>query len=108
MHPAPFMKKPKKNLVNLQWTIYLTVMNTLNYEEVDYELLKIQLGKEKRDDLAKTLYSIHFTWLNEHINQPLCRDNFDTFIGLFNLPGPQNMMGRSNSLDQFCINFINK
>ncbi|KAI6139949.1 P-loop containing nucleoside triphosphate hydrolase protein, partial [Pisolithus tinctorius] len=188
-------KQPKKNL---RQTIYLTAVNTHNYEEVDYELLKIQLGEreentqepdrdlrtcarhlpfvdlpplvnlllrfvgtvmvacqqgkthhltpamfypcvdlgktivnentlsyktklvfctiflhpdgssDNRDDLAKTLYSIHFAWLNEHINQPLCRDDFDTFTGLFDLPGPQNMMGRSNSLDQFCINFVNE
>ncbi|KAI6004786.1 P-loop containing nucleoside triphosphate hydrolase protein [Pisolithus albus] len=46
--------------------------------------------------------------LNKHINQHLCRDNFETFIGLFDLPSPQNMTGRSNSLDQFCINFANE
>ena len=32
----------------------------------------------------------------------------DTFIGLFNLPGPQNMTGHPNSLNQFCINFANE
>ncbi|GBE89223.1 hypothetical protein SCP_1502310 [Sparassis crispa] len=30
------------------------------------------------------------------------------FIGLFDLPGPQNMTSRPNSLDQFCVNFANK
>ena len=54
------------------------------------------------------VYSLLFAWLNEHINQRLCRDDFTTFIGLFDFPGPQNMSSRPNSLDQFCVNFANE
>ncbi|KAI6013665.1 P-loop containing nucleoside triphosphate hydrolase protein [Pisolithus microcarpus] len=88
--------------------------NALSYKTklVKKELCTVFLdsdgASDNRNDLAKTLYSLLFAWLNEHINQCLCRDDFDTFIGLFDLPGPQNMTGRSNSLDQFCINFANE
>ncbi|KAI6011876.1 P-loop containing nucleoside triphosphate hydrolase protein [Pisolithus microcarpus] len=88
--------------------------NALSYKTklVKKELCTVFLdsdgASDNRNDLAKTLYSLLFAWLNEHINQRLCRDNFDTFIGLFDLPGPQNMTGRSNLLDQFCINFANE
>ncbi|KIJ58233.1 hypothetical protein HYDPIDRAFT_34369 [Hydnomerulius pinastri MD-312] len=54
--------------------------------------------------------STKIAWLSEHINQRLRREDFkiQTFVGLVDLPGPQNMTNRPNSLDQFCINFANE
>ena len=33
------------NLVNLRRVVYLTIMSALNYEEVVYKLLKVQLNE---------------------------------------------------------------
>ncbi|QRW01555.1 Myosin head (motor domain) [Ceratobasidium sp. AG-Ba] len=59
------------------------------------------------DDPALAL----FAWINETINRRLCKEDFSTFIALFDLPRTQNLppsASRSNSLDQFCINFANE
>jgi chitin synthase len=64
-----------------------------------------------RDELANTLYSLLFTWITEHLNQKLCKDDFASFIGLLDFPGFQNLAGsvsKNNSLDQFCVNYANE
>ena len=42
--------RTETNLVNLRRTIYLTIMNALNYEEAVHKLLKVQIkeGEEVR------------------------------------------------------------
>ncbi|PWN45202.1 chitin synthase 8 [Ceraceosorus guamensis] len=85
----------------------LTYKTRLIKNEVCTILLDSDGAAANRDDLAKSLYSLLFAWLNEHINEKLCKDDFDTFVGLFDLPGFQNL-SRANSLDQFCINYANE
>lgn len=66
---------------------------------------------ENRDELANTLYSLLFTWITEHLNQKLCKDDFASFIGLLDFPGFQNLSGSastSNSLEQLCVNYANE
>lgn len=63
-----------------------------------------------RDELARSLYGLLFSWINEYLNQKLCRDDFTTFIALVDLPGPQNQTGRGdgNGLDAFCMNLASE
>ncbi|GAC95183.1 glycosyltransferase [Pseudozyma hubeiensis SY62] len=82
----------------------LTYKTKMIRNEVCTILLDADGASDHRDDLAKSLYSLLFAWVNESLNERLCRDDFDTFIGLLDLPGFQNL-SKGNSLDQFCVNF---
>ncbi|PWZ00150.1 putative Chs8-chitin synthase 8 [Testicularia cyperi] len=82
----------------------LTYKTKMIRNEVCTILLDADGASDHRDDLAKSLYSLLFAWVNESLNEKICRDDFDNFIGLLDLPGFQNL-SRGNSLDQFCINF---
>jgi chitin synthase len=80
-------------------------------KEVCTTFLDPEQAEAVRDELARTLYSLLFSWLNEHINQKLCKDSFGSFIAILDLPGPQNNSGPSggtNSVDQFCFNFASE
>lgn len=80
-------------------------------KEVCTTFLDPEQAEQVRDELARTLYSLLFSWLNEHINQKLCKDSFSSFIALLDLPGSQNNAGPIsgvNSVDQFCFNFANE
>lgn len=84
-------------------------------EMINKDMVNVFLDPEgasaNRDDLAKSLYSLLFAWMNEHINERLCKADFTNYIGILDLPGFQNLSGfgaRSNSIDQFCVNFANE
>lgn len=88
--------------------VALTYRTRLVKKELCTVFLDPDGSADNRDELAVTLYSLLFTWLNEHINQRLHKDDFTSFIALLDLPGPQNLTSRSNGLDQFCVNFANE
>ncbi|KAI0320321.1 MIF4G-domain-containing protein [Amylostereum chailletii] len=47
--------RTQTNLVNLRRTIYLTIMNALNYEEAVHKLLKIQINEGEEIELVNML-----------------------------------------------------
>ena len=57
---------------------------------------------------TKLVKEFRTVFLNEHINKRFCGAGCVSFIGLFDLPGSQNLTSRPNSLDQIAINFSNK
>ncbi|KAJ1797841.1 hypothetical protein LPJ59_002878 [Coemansia sp. RSA 2399] len=62
----------------------------------------------RRDDLARSLYSLLFNWLVEFLNAKLCKEDNDcqNFIGLVDFPGWN--VARYNSYEQFCSNYANE
>lgn len=89
----------------------LSYKSKLIHKELCTIFLDTEAAAANRDELAQTLHSLLFSWLVEHINQKLCRDDFASLIGLLDFPGFQNLSGtssRPNSLDQLCVNYANE
>lgn len=59
-------------------------------------------SSENRDDFARALYGLIFTWIGEFINEKLCRDDFSTFIALVDFPGPTQVTGGSSGSRDGC------
>ena len=94
-----------------------TLENVLSYrtklvkKDVCTVFLDVDGAASNRDDLARSLYSLLFSWIIEHINQHLCKDDFTTYIAILDLPGFQNLPStghRGNSVEQFCVNYLNE
>jgi chitin synthase len=64
-----------------------------------------------RDDLAKALYGLVFSWIGEYLNQKLCRDDFSTFISVVDFPGPVQAAASHRDglgIDAFVVNLASE
>ncbi|XP_061371367.1 myosin-9-like isoform X2 [Gastrolobium bilobum] len=76
-------------------------------EEVIKRSLDPQSATVSRDGLAKTIYSRLFDWLVDKINNSIGQDpNSKSLIGVLDIYGFESF--KSNSFEQFCINFTNE
>ncbi|RZB87578.1 Myosin-9 isoform A [Glycine soja] len=76
-------------------------------EEVIKRSLDPQSAAISRDGLAKTIYSRLFDWLVDKINNSIGQDpNSKSLIGVLDIYGFESF--KSNSFEQFCINFTNE
>ncbi|XP_027365893.1 myosin-9-like isoform X2 [Abrus precatorius] len=76
-------------------------------EEVIKRSLDPQSAAVSRDGLAKTIYSRLFDWLVDKINNSIGQDpNSKSLIGVLDIYGFESF--KSNSFEQFCINFTNE
>ncbi|XP_039116564.1 LOW QUALITY PROTEIN: myosin-11-like [Dioscorea cayenensis subsp. rotundata] len=76
-------------------------------EEVIKRSLDPDAAKLSRDGLAKTIYSRLFDWLVDKINVSIGQDaTSKSLIGVLDIYGFESF--RTNSFEQFCINFTNE
>lgn len=63
-----------------------------------------------RDDLARTLYGLIFSWIGEFLNEKLCRDDFATFIAIVDFPGAISASSHreTSAIDSFCFNLASE
>ncbi|CAH9093710.1 unnamed protein product [Cuscuta europaea] len=76
-------------------------------EEVIKRSLDPENAAVSRDGLAKTIYCRLFDWLVDKINSSIGQDpNSKSLIGVLDIYGFESF--KSNSFEQFCINFTNE
>ncbi|KAI9312902.1 chitin synthase-domain-containing protein [Dichotomocladium elegans] len=68
----------------------LVFKTTMIRKDVTTLILNAEQATLQRDELARTLYSLLFSWMVERLNSKLCADEqkFNSFIGVLDMPGP--------------------
>ncbi|KAI9474175.1 MAG: chitin synthase-domain-containing protein [Benjaminiella poitrasii] len=86
----------------------LTFRTTMIGKDMTTLILNVEQASLQRDELAQTLYGLLFSWIVEHINHKTYTDDFNSFIGLLDLPGTQGTGFGSVGFEQFCIDYANE
>lgn len=87
----------------------LTYKLKLIGKEVCTLFLNPQAANEQRDELARALYNVLFTWIVESINRKICYAGADepaNVVGVMDQFGFQNFP--VNGFEEFCINLANE
>ncbi|KAJ2079725.1 hypothetical protein H4R24_003591 [Coemansia sp. RSA 988] len=85
---------------------------TAKTKQVGSDKFTVYLDSEgaisRRDDLARSLYSLLFNWIVEFLNSKLCRNDGDcqSFIAMVDFSGWHTT--RTSSYEQLCANYANE
>ncbi|KAI0244482.1 hypothetical protein L0F63_001339 [Massospora cicadina] len=85
----------------------LTYKTKLIKKETCTVFLDADGAREQRDELARCLYGLLFSWMTEHINSRLSVKSQANFMGLLDLPGRVGG-NHVNHFQQFCVNYANE
>ncbi|KAI7902468.1 chitin synthase-domain-containing protein [Cokeromyces recurvatus] len=86
----------------------LTFKTTMIRKDFTTLILNAEQASVQRDNLCQTLYSLLFSWIIERINNRICTDDFNSFIGVLDFPGLQQNNNIIAGFDQFCVNLMNE
>ena len=88
----------------------LTNKSMLVSGEMCAVFLDSESASANRDDLARALYGLVFSWIGEFLNQKLCRDDFATFVAIVDFPGPVSASAHRDAagLDAFAFNLASE
>ncbi|KAI8340045.1 chitin synthase-domain-containing protein [Chlamydoabsidia padenii] len=92
------------------------LLNTLTYKsklikrDITTLFLDPDMASKQRDDLAQSLYTVLFTWIVEHINTKLSKQQktAHSWIALLDSCGPNIRLNQSATLDDLTLNFVNE
>lgn len=87
----------------------LVFKTTMIRKDLTTLILNADQAAIQRDELARTLYALLFTWMVESINSKLCvdEDSFHAFISVLDFPGLQNH-SPSNDFYSLLVNVANE
>lgn len=91
----------------------LVFKTTMIRKDLTTLILNADQASTQRDELAKTLYELLFTWMVERVNSKLCvdddggGDSFHAFISVLDFPGLQKQ-SPSNDFYSFLVNVANE